>query len=281
MNAILSETLRGPAGSLAIRRMDAKGKRRGTLLFIHGAWSSTWYWEPHFMPFFAASGFDVVALDLRGHGRSDGEIRWATIDGYVADAAAVAATLEDPVVVGHSMGGLVAQHLAARHPVAGLALLASVPPWGAWSALWRVVRQDPAKLLACTLAFDLKPIVADASLARSLLYSRSPAEKDMDPFLYHLGSESYLAFLGMLFRHPPRLPAGLPRFVLGAERDRLFPEKTVCATARRLGVEPRMVAGASHMLTVEHCWQDAADALLHWLEREVPAARAGSPAAHR
>lgn len=272
MSPLSTGTVPGPAGRLGFRRMEAEGTKRGELLFVHGAWSSSWYWEEHFMPFFATAGFDVVALNLRGHGDSEGRLRLATISGYVDDVAAVAATLTNPVIVGHSMGGLVAQHYAARHPVCGLALLASVPPWGAWRALWAVIRNSPAKLLGCTLAFDLKPIVADRDLARRLLFSREPTAHDMDHLLHHLGSESYLAFLGMLFQRVTRpLPDHVPRFVLGADRDALFPAATVRATARALNTEARLIPECSHMLTVEHRWQNAADAMLAWLDGYIPA----------
>lgn len=282
MNRLATGTVPGPAGRLGFRRMEAEGTKRGELLFVHGAWSSTWYWEEHFMPFFATAGFDVVALNLRGHGDSEGRLRLSTINGYVDDVAAIAATLMNPVIVGHSMGGLIAQHYAARHPVRGLALLASVPPWGAWSALWAVIRYSPAKLIACTLAFDLKPIVADRDLARLLLFSREPSVRDMDHLLHHLGPESYLAFLGMLFQRVTRsLPDHVPRIVLGAERDALFPLTTVRATARALNTEARLIPECSHMLTIEHRWRDAAKAMLAWLDGYIPAqATAGDPAAH-
>ncbi len=277
MSGIVSQTLAGPAGPLTVRRLAATRERRGTLLFVHGAWSSSWYWEAHFMPFFADCGFDTVALDLRGHGGSGGTLGRSTIGDYVADVAAVAATSENPVVIGHSMGGLVAQHYATRHPVRGLALLASVPPWGAWSALGAVIRNSPAKLVACTLALDLRPIVADRDLARRLLFSREPAERDMDHLFHHLKSESYLAFLGMLFQRVTRpLPDAVPRLVIGATRDALFPEATVRATARALKTEAHMIADTSHMLTVEPRWREAADVLLAWLEASVVAIPEGA-----
>ena len=277
MSGIVSQTLAGPAGPLTVRRLAATRERRGTLLFVHGAWSSSWYWEAHFMPFFADCGFDTVAFDLRGHGGSAGTLGRSTIGDYVADVAAVAATSENPVVIGHSMGGLVAQHYATRHPVRGLALLASVPPWGAWSALWAVIRNSPTKLVACTLALDLKPIVADRDLARRLLFSRGPAERDMDYLFHHLKSESYLAFLGMLFQRVTRpLPDAVPRLVIGTTRDALFPEATVRTTARALKTEAHMITDTSHMLTVEPRWREAADVLLAWLEASVAATPEGA-----
>jgi pimeloyl-ACP methyl ester carboxylesterase len=60
----------------------------------------------------------VVAMDLRGHGRSAAGGSKASIGGYADDVAALIAALEVPAVtlVGHSMGTLVAQHLAQTQP---------------------------------------------------------------------------------------------------------------------------------------------------------------------
>ena len=53
-----------------------------------------------------------------------------TVERYVEAALAVHARFDrPPVVIGHSMGGLIAQHLAARAECAGIVLVASVPPF--------------------------------------------------------------------------------------------------------------------------------------------------------
>ena len=64
-----------------------------------------------------APAWRVVALDQRGHGRSDRAPDYSR-EGYVADAAAVveALGLAPAVVLGHSLGGVNAYQLAARRP---------------------------------------------------------------------------------------------------------------------------------------------------------------------
>src|SRR3546814_10945341 len=45
---------------------------RGSLLFVHGAYTDSRYWGLNFVPFFQHQGFDCFAVDLSGHGASAG-----------------------------------------------------------------------------------------------------------------------------------------------------------------------------------------------------------------
>ncbi|MCV7174205.1 alpha/beta fold hydrolase [Mycolicibacterium sphagni] len=99
---------------------------------IHGAGHGAW-WDEHVLDFFAANGFHAVALSLRGHGNSptDKRLHRCSIADYLDDVISVAESLEGaPVVVGHSLAGLIVQkYLETQAAPAGV-LLASVPPRG-------------------------------------------------------------------------------------------------------------------------------------------------------
>jgi pimeloyl-ACP methyl ester carboxylesterase len=86
------------------------------ILFIHGWTCNRTNWRdqiPHF-----AKKHRVVAVDLRGHGESDKPDQDYTIEGFVDDVAWLIGKLglERPVVVGHSMGGMIALNLVRRQP---------------------------------------------------------------------------------------------------------------------------------------------------------------------
>jgi pimeloyl-ACP methyl ester carboxylesterase len=94
------------------------------VLLLHGSSAHAHWWD--LLAADLASGFHLVALDLRGHGDSaHAEPPDYALEHYAADAAAVARALGLPSlrVVGHSLGALVAIVFAAASPVAVEALV--------------------------------------------------------------------------------------------------------------------------------------------------------------
>jgi 3-oxoadipate enol-lactonase len=100
------------------------------LLLVNGYAATGEDWDPTFLAGLAES-FEVICPDNRGVGGSELGVEELTIDGMAGDLETLLDALDVPrlAVVGWSMGGFVAQRLAARAPerVATLALLATDP----------------------------------------------------------------------------------------------------------------------------------------------------------
>jgi pimeloyl-ACP methyl ester carboxylesterase len=106
------------------------------VLLLHGAWCGSWTWRPLIQEF-KALGVDAVAADLPIE-RAD-----ADVDAYVDVALDSLGPGDRPLVVGHSLAGILLEPLAARRPVAGLVYLnAFVPDPG--HSLRECWRRDPA-----------------------------------------------------------------------------------------------------------------------------------------
>jgi len=97
-----------------IGRHDAPG-----LVLVHGITESRHSWAPLLSPL--AADHLVLAVDLRGHGDSDHSDPYDPLT-YAADVVETATALgiEHPLVVGHSLGGVVASAFAAIAPCAGV-----------------------------------------------------------------------------------------------------------------------------------------------------------------
>jgi len=95
------------------RAVDAK---KMTVVFIHGAAMDHTVW---ILParYFIRHGFNVLAVDLPGHGRSGGEALAdiTAMADWIAELLG-AAGVGEAALVGHSMGSLAALETAARHP---------------------------------------------------------------------------------------------------------------------------------------------------------------------
>lgn len=118
---------------------EAAGNKIPVLL-VHGWCCDHTYFTPQF-EHFAALGHRVIAVDLRGHGRSDKPEQPYTMQVFAEDLMWVCDRLDlgTPIVIGHSMGGIVAFDLAVRRPsrLAAVVMLdaAIVLPQGARRAI--------------------------------------------------------------------------------------------------------------------------------------------------
>ena len=122
----------------------ASGRRDGehghrTVVFVHGLGidSLASFYFRLAAPM-SAAGYDVIAYDLRGHGRSDRPPTSYTVGAFVDDLAALLGELGEcePVhLVGNSFGGTVAFSFALAHPelTASVTLIESEPATAPWS----------------------------------------------------------------------------------------------------------------------------------------------------
>jgi pimeloyl-ACP methyl ester carboxylesterase len=244
------------------------------LLFVHGAWHAAWCWDVHFLDYFAQHGFAAHAVSLRGHGNSEGRdnLRWTRIADYVEDVAETARQLPSPpVVIGHSMGGLVVQKYLEDGLAPAAVLLASVPPAGVLATTLRIARRHPAIFAKVNLTFSLFPLVATAPLAREAFFSEDMADEQVQAYAKRLQDESYLGFLDMIVLNLPK-PGRVktPVLVLGAARDIIFSPGEVEATARAYKTQPEIFADMAHDMMLEPGWQAVAERILIWIkEREL------------
>ncbi len=249
------------------------------VLFVHGAWHGAWCWEENFMPYFADRDFDCYAFCMRGHGASacEGFFHFSSVDDYVADLASVIEQLgTEPVLIGHSMGGLVVQRYLETHRAPAAVLLASVPPRGVLRFVMRFARRHPLTFLKYMVTVNPRTAVATPELTCDAFFSPDVPPELLDSYFRKIGTESARAAIEMMALRFPRAGRvrGTPMLVLGANNDNVFSTGEVRATARAYGVEAKIFPDMAHDMMLEAGWQDVADVIIEWLrELELQPAR--------
>jgi pimeloyl-ACP methyl ester carboxylesterase len=234
-----------------------------TVVLIHGAANSSGVWR-FWRERLEAQGFPTRTPDLRGHGAAPCEdLGRVSMADYVADVQAVVAQLPaPPVLVGWSMGGLVALMYGAVAPTLGVLALGPSTPG---PLLEDPAAAPPTPGIYGPEAYGITDVTAPTQ----------PTMPDLEPeeigvALTSLGPESAFARQerrrGVWF--PPR---GVTDAILVAagERDESFPPRACRRVARFLGAEYVELPGASHWgLVLNRRALDAAwPAIAAWLTR--------------
>lgn len=241
------------------------------IVMVHGAFCGGWVFERFRGPFEAA-GHPVMTPDLPGHGAGDGRsVANATMIDYARYVADFCAALpEAPILIGHSMGGLVAQLAAARAPVSALVLLAPSPPWG-------VSGSSMEEAISAVSLYALGPYwmqAVDPDYALAKLYSLDRMDRDARRAVFaRMTPESGRALWQTLnwwldpFMTTLVTPGGInaPVLAIAGGRDVIHPPATVKQTAARLSADFQVLREMSHWLPGEPGWEDVARTCLDWL----------------
>lgn len=235
------------------------------VLLVHGAWHGPWCWDA-FRERLAHDGRDVRTVQLSGHDGRRGRL-WYRVRQYVDDVAQAAAGFGDPpAIVGHSLGGLVAQRYVETHPAPGMVLMASVPPGGTLGFTLRTVRRLPGPTATALLRVRLRQLLATPALTRHLLFSPSTPDEVVDGCYSRLQDESVLAYIDTLLFRPPRPGrVHVPVLVLGGELDGVFTVNEVRGTARAYRAAAEIFPGMGHDLMLDTGWEAVADRVDTWL----------------
>ena len=116
-----------------------------TLVFVHGMSHGAWCWEEQFIPYFEAKGYTCLAINLPGHAQegSSKAISYSLADYVQALKEVVDELPEAPILIGHSMGGMILQHFLKTGTCKKAILMSSVPASGVLKASLRVLTKYP------------------------------------------------------------------------------------------------------------------------------------------
>jgi len=243
------------------------------LLFIHGTLHTAACWDVYFLDYFAQHGYTSHALNLRGHGNSEGraKLRWTRIADFVEDVAnTVQQFPSSPILIGHSMGGFIIQKYLEDHDAPAAVLLSSASPAGLLPTAIRTARRQPWAFVKVNLTMSLLPMIATPELVGEAFFSKDLPRELLLEYWKQTQDDSFRAFLDMVALDLPN-PAKVktPLLVLGAARDNMIGPREIEATARAYNTQSEIIPDVAHNSMLEQRWQTVAERILIWLnERE-------------
>ena len=260
--------LDGARGRIAVHQWRGDDEPRFVALLSHGYGEHAGRYE-HVAQRLVAEGAAVYAPDHVGHGRSEGE-RVHVDDGedFSADLHRVAelARREHPglpvVLVGHSMGGLIATRYAQRHPGELDALVLSGPAIGGAPALEMLLTLDPIP--------DVP--IDPAVLSRDLTVGQAYAD---DPLVWHGPFKRSMLQAMVAAVHAVAEGPGLgdvPTLWIHGEDDQLVPLAATRAAIEHVKgtrFEEKVYLGARHEVFNETNKDEVLDDVMAFIERAL------------
>ena len=269
------------AGAAALHRVPAVATggapaRRTPILLLHGIFGGAWAFADT-QRWLSERGWTSYAIDVRGRGAGAPvpEIGRASVRDYVADAIAGAREVARlhgtaPAVVGHSMGGFLAQKVAEAGEAAAIVLLCSAPPRGipviGWELLRRLVKPRYLLPLLFSRALRIEREDVDALiLNRVVPGERAAIHARFSPDSGRAGRELALGVVGVDVTR-----VRCPVLGIATGNDRFVPPRVVTAIARRYGGELRLFAPNAHFPLAEPGADAIREEIDRWLRGACP-----------
>ncbi|MAD46492.1 MAG: alpha/beta hydrolase [Oceanospirillaceae bacterium] len=246
-----------------------------SIVFIHGMWCGPEVFD-HYRAFFENKGYSCHAPALRHHqtvdNRSELPGTTSLLD-YASDLETFIRGLpQTPILIGHSMGGLLVQMLCACGLAEKAVLLCPAAPAGIHALTLSVVRSFSGVMTRW--GFWKKTNKLSAAAARYAIFNQLP-DSDIPQALAAMRYESGRATFetGFWLIDPAKastVNAALvtqPMLIVSGEDDRITPAKIHRKVAARYGAEFHCYPGHAHWLIAEPGWERIANDIADWLEQ--------------
>ncbi|MEM9840506.1 MAG: alpha/beta fold hydrolase [Pseudomonadota bacterium] len=263
----------GESPQLEILNSGERGAKT-PILFLHGYTSGAWQFAEYIMPSLARDGWSCWALNLRGHGRSEGrdQIRRVRFGDYAADVERAANHVLEhegslPVLVGHSLGSVLARDFASRHKIPGLALASFGDiKLGMRDFMGWMMGRFPLKAAWGMFTGRPSALFAEFTPQYEVMYSGQPKDRvkaNVERLMTQPDSDKVFMELGRL---PLGAPIGSPPvLIISGDQDPIASPRSVSALAEKLDASPVILEGEAHDIFAGPNWHRAYEVLRVWL----------------
>jgi non-heme chloroperoxidase len=256
-----------------------------TIIMIHGMMGGGWYWE-NYKSYLEGKGYHCITPTLRFHdmdpkGTPDPALGTTSLLDYASDLIQEIETLnEKPIIMGHSMGGLLTQIVGSRIPAEALVLLTPASPAGINILKPSVVRIFLKAQLKW--GFWRNPMrLTFKESTRSMLQLLTPEEQReiYDKYVYESGRAAFeIGFWFLDRKKVSRVDESkitCPVLVVAGALDKITPHSVVQKVAKKYRHVStyKLFGNHSHWVVSEPSWEEIADYVSGWLEQVLRASK--------
>jgi pimeloyl-ACP methyl ester carboxylesterase len=243
------------------------------LFFIHGAGGTSRYWK-NYLLFFAEAGWDSYAINLRGHHPSDREegLSQVAMEDYLEDVENILKDLniQDCVLIGHSLGGLLAQRTASDfESIRALVTIASAPPLGVFMEMHIDLPYSESMMNTMWGLINMKPVKPTFSIAEKTVLNNIPVAERKKVFSMFVAESLFVGCqVAQGFEVDPE-KIKCPKLIIGCLRDIAAPESMQKSISEFLHGDYISYEQFAHLPMLETGWEQAADDIANWIRRNA------------
>ena len=251
------------------------------IVFIHGMYMTPACWEL-WLERFRANGYDCLAPGWPGRDQPvavlrrnhpDPKLAALTLTAVLDHLSGIIAALDEkPVLIGHSMGGLITQILLQRGLASAAVAIDSAPPQGVFTTKWSFIKANwghvnpfASKNRPATMSFEQFQYAFGNSLP--LAEQQAAYDAFVVPESRRVPAESLTSTARIDFRKP-----GAPLLLIAGSNDHIIPaslNRSNFARYRRPGsvTDFKEFPGRTHFIIGQKGWEEVADHVSSWLDR--------------
>ncbi len=275
----------GSVQGLASREVIvADAATRSPLMLIHGAWLSSRSWDT-FAEYFRDRGYDVSAPEWpRKQGEVE-ELREATdaieglglteiVDHYEAQIRALE---HEPILIGHSFGGLIVELLLDRGLARGGVAMSPAPPKGILVLPFAALKVASSALAHPSRWHGVVPLTLE-EFTYGFVNTFTPEEAKAAYEKYYVPETGQIFFeagFANFHLHPPtelhfKYEERAPLLIIGADQDHTVPASVSKKQYKKYEKSPAQTdylefAGRPHLMMTAEKWAEIAGAIEGWI----------------